>query len=301
MSKKELTEQEKEKQKDSIFIACMFYKEEIRNLTKDENELKERIKNIKDAIKDFNEGELITDKETLLNHDYFLRILANCIKGEYDPITFNEERLNDLISDFDKINSCFNIDGLDKTLDIWNMYGDIIPRDDNGYYTLNDTIVNKVIEDNDFYISDKDDQKHIKDEIFNTWENQEEILTQDSLNKYSEERNGINFKHFIFCEEYLKRGKIKPTCEHLGISRNTAYLWLKDEKVQEYLKSRKDEIKQETDNTFLSTYNACFSELNSIIKDEYTDNGDRLKAIDVFLKHYANMERIKYNVANNDD
>ena len=66
MSKKDLTEQEKEKQKDSIFIACMFYKEEIRNLTKDETELKERIKNIKDAIKDFNQSELITDKDTII-------------------------------------------------------------------------------------------------------------------------------------------------------------------------------------------------------------------------------------------
>lgn len=300
MSKKELTEQEKEKQKDNIFIACMFYREEIRNLTKDKSEINKRTEAIKEIINGLNESELYTDKETLLNHDYFLKLVASCIKGEDDPYTLNERRLNDLIGDFDKINTCFNVDGLDKTLEIWELYGDIIPRDDDGYYQLNDAIVNRVMENNDFYITEKEDKDHLKDEIFNTWENQDEILTQDSLNTYSEKRNGINFKHFIFCEEYLKRGKIKPTCEHLGISRNTAYTWLKDNKVQEYLKSRQDEIKQETDNIFANTYMACFSELDDIIKGSYSDNNDKLRAIDVFLKHYANIERIKHNVNTND-
>jgi hypothetical protein len=297
MSKKELTEQEKENEKDKIFIASMFYTEEIRQLTTDEKEINKRKESIKEAITGLNDSELIASKETLLNHDYFMGLVARCIKGYDDPYTLNEQRLNDLITDFDKINTCFNVDGLDKTLEIWNIYGDIIPRDSDGFYVLNDAIVNKVIDNNGFYISDKEDKDNLKNEIFNTWENQQEILTQDSLNSYSEARNGINFKHFIFCEEYLKRGKIKPTCEHLGISRNTAYLWLKDDKVQAYLKSRQDEIKQETDNMFSNTYMACFNELDDIIKGSYTDNNDKLRAIDVFLKHYANIERIKHNVS----
>ena len=100
-------------------------------------------------------------------------------------------------------------------------------------------------------------------------------------------------QHFIFCEEYLKRGKIKPTCEHLGISRNTAYTWLKDKKVQEYLTSRQDEIKEETNNTFLNTYRECFNVLNEMITDNNLYDSDKIKAIDTFLKHYTNIERIK--------
>ena len=127
------------------------------------------------------------------------------------------------------------------------------------------------------------------------------MITNDNLNKSSEERNGLNFKHFIFCEEYIKRGKIKPTCDYLGISRNTAYLWLKDDKVQNYLKERQEEIKQDTDNTFKMTYNECFNQLNEMINSTYIQNGDKIKAIDTFLKHYENIERLKKPLTNYED
>lgn len=295
MSKPKITEEQaKEQIKEQYFIHNMLYSEEEANYTEDEEEIKRRIEVIKNDINnDFNEDDLLTSKEALLNHDYFLNLIAHFIKGEYDPVNFDEDRLNELIEAYDKINTCFNNDGLDKTLEIIEEYGKVIPKDANGFYQLNDTIVNKVIDDNDFYITNKEIKEDIEKEIFNTWENQKEILTQDSLNKYSEARNGINFKHFIFCEEYLKRGKIKPTCEYLGISRNTAYTWLKDDKVQAYLKSRQDEIKGETDSLFINTYRECFNELNDLITGHYTDNTDKIKAIDVFLRHYANMERIK--------
>ena len=131
--------------------------------------------------------------------------------------------------------------------------------------SVNDAIANKILRDNDLNVTDKDDLEDVKDAIGLTWENKKEILDPSTINDISEKQNGINFKQFIFCEEYLKRGKIKPTCEHLGISRNTAYLWLKDDKVQEYLKNRQDEIKKETDDTFIQTYRASFNQLNKMI------------------------------------
>ena len=125
------------------------------------------------------------------------------------------------------------------------------------------------------------------------WDNKKEILDPSKINDLSEQQHGITFKQFIFCEEYIKRGKIKPTCDFIGISRNTAYLWLDDTKVQEYLKKRQDEIKKETDDTFIQTYRASFNQLNKMINGTYTDTTDRIKAIDVFLKHYENIERLK--------
>ena len=295
MSKKVLSEQEKEKLKKRVIENNIFYSEEIDNYTDDENIIKERIKDIKSCIEDFNEQELTTDKEKLLNNNDFLRLIATCIKGNNDPLLFNEERLNELIKDYMRTINVFNDDGIDKTLEIVNIYGNVIPKDEDGFYELNDTILDKVIKDNEFYISDTQDKEAIKKEIFNTWENQQEILTQDNLNKYSETRNGLSFKHFIFCEEYLKRGKIKPTCDHLGIARNTAYLWLKDKKVQEYLKSRQDEIKQDNDIMYRNLYNSCFNEISDIINSEYADTTNKIRAISTFLSHYENMERIKTN------
>ncbi len=295
MSKKVLSEQEKEKIKKRVIENNIFYSEEIDNYTDDENIIKERIKDIKSCIEDFNEQELTTDKETLLNNNDFLRLIATCINGNNDPLLFNEERLNELIKDYMRTINVFNDDGIDKTLEIVNIYGNVIPKDEDGFYELNDTILDKVIKDNEFYISDTQDKEAIKKEIFNTWENQQEILTQDNLNKYSETRNGLSFKHFIFCEEYLKRGKIKPTCDHLGIARNTAYLWLKDKKVQEYLKSRQDEIKQDNDIMYRNLYNSCFNEISDIINSEYADTTNNIRAISTFLSHYENMERIKTN------
>lgn len=301
MESSDVSEQEKEKQKIQLFINNMFYDEELVNLTYDEKIIKQRLKDIKFAISNFNNSQLIFGKEEILKNDFFLTLIAHSIKADYDPILFTEERLNDLANDYNRVNQCINEDGLDKTLDIVKMYGNIIPKDDNGFYSINDTLIDKVIKDNEFYISDSDDKKALEKEIFNTWENQKEILTQDTLNKYSEARNGLSFKHFIFCEEYLKRGKIKPTCEHLGIARNTAYLWLKDDKVKEYLKSRQDEIKQDYDNMFKNVYNACFNEISDIINNEYTDTSDKIKAINTFLNHYENMQKINTGISNKED
>jgi hypothetical protein len=289
-----LTEEEvNESIKEACFVSNMFYDDEIdAYYTDDEKEIQENITNIIENIQELDENELITSKDTLINHDYFLHLLGHVITGK-GVNTLNDNMLNRLIESYDKINNFFSNEG-DNAFKILEDYnGEIIEKDSEGFYKLNDTIVNKVIEDNDFYITNSETKETIKTEIFNTWENQKELLTQDSLNKYSENRNGINFKYFIFCEEYIKRGKIKPTCDYLGISRNTAYTWLKDEKVSNYLKDRQEEIRKETDNAFINTYRACFDELDDLIKGNYTNNTDKIKAIDTFLRHYANIQRVK--------
>ena len=296
MSEKKLTE---EQVKEQAFLNNMFYDVEFNDYTEDEEIIKERIEKLKDSIEKLDATKIIAPVDRLLSSDYFSRLLAHNITSD-DGNELNENFLNRLIEWYDDVNNFFNSEG-DNAFKILELYdGQIVKKNSEGFYTLDDTIVNKVIKDSGFYVSDETEKKDIKNAIFDTWENQKEILTNDSINEYSEKRNGINFKHFIFCEEYIKTGKVKTTCDNLGISRNTAYLWLKDEKVQEYLKDRQDEIKRETDDTFIQTYRASFNELNKMINGRYLQNTDKIKAIDVFLKHYENIERLKQPINNND-
>lgn len=270
-------------------VNYIFRDDDYTDYTDDEQELNERMETIKNAINGLNKEDLYYTKESLTENNYILRVLAHCIKDTDRDL--DADRLNTLIDRYNTMNDFINSD---KNHDeILGFYGDIVYKDDNGFYKVNDAIANKILRDNDLNVTDKDDLEDVKDAIGLTWENKKEILDPNEINDISEKQNGINFKQFIFCEEYLKRGKIKPTCEHLGISRNTAYLWLDDTKVQEYLKKRQDEIKKETDDTFIQTYRASFSQLNKMINSKGIDTTDKIKAIDVFLKHYENIERLK--------
>jgi len=269
-------------------VSYTFKDDDFSDYTEDEDELNERMGAIQEAIASYNTDDLYYTKESLYN-PYILKVLAHCIKDPNKDLT--PRRLNSLIDEYNEINEFINTNKDHER--ILEFYNDIVKRDDNGFYIVNNAIANKLLSDNDLNITDKDDLNDIKDIIGLTWENKKEILNPYEIDDISEKQNGINFKQFIFCEEYIKRGKIKPTCEHLGISRNTAYLWLDDLNVQEYLKKRQDEIKRETDDTFLQTYRESFNQLNKMINSSYLENSDKIKAIDVFLKHYENIERIK--------
>lgn len=291
-----LTEQEalafKELLRGQIKVNYVFIDDDRADYTEDIKELKERCENIKNAINSYDKEELYYTQESLTENNYILSVLAHCIKDTDKDL--DVERLNQLIGRYNRINN-FIYDNYEDELyeEIIGFYNDIVNKDDNGFYEVNDAIANKIISDNDLKVTDEDVLQDIKEAINLTWENKKEILDPSTINDISEKQNGINFKQFIFCEEYLKRGKIKPTCEHLGISRNTAYLWLKDDKVNEYLTNRQDEIKRETDDTFIQTYRASFNELNKMINSRGIDTTDKIKAIDVFLKHYENIERLK--------
>lgn len=291
-----LTEQEalafKELLRGQIKVNYVFIDDDRADYTEDVKELKERCENIKNAINSYDKEELFYTQESLTENNYILSVLAHCIKDTDKDL--DVERLNQLIGRYNRINN-FIYDNYEDELyeEIIGFYNDIVNKDDNGFYEVNDAIANKIISDNDLKVTDEDVLQDIKEAINLTWENKKEILDPSTINDISEKQNGINFKQFIFCEEYLKRGKIKPTCEHLGISRNTAYLWLKDDKVNEYLTNRQDEIKRETDDTFIQTYRASFNELNKMINSRGIDTTDKIKAIDVFLKHYENIERLK--------
>jgi hypothetical protein len=277
--------------KTQIYLNNMFYQEWLddKSYTEDEAIIKERIEPLKEHIKTLDINEQL--KENILNSDYFLSLLAHAdfVNDDNPELYLTSDELNDLATEYDNINNFFREQG-DNAFKVYDKYGIITKK--NGTYSLDDVIM-KIAKDNDITLDKTEQEDAFKKVISNLYDDRTQLPNNNLINKASEEQNGINLKHFIFCEEYIKRGKIKPTCEYLGISRNTAYLWLKDENVQRYLKDRQDEIKRETDDTFLDTYRECFNELHDMVKSDYMQNSDKIKAIDVFLKHYENIERLK--------
>lgn len=285
--------------KTQIYLNNMFYQEWLddKSYTEDEAIIKSRINPLKDRIISFNINEQL--KENILNSDYFLSILAHVdfINNNNPELDLTSDELNQLATDYDNINNFFR-ENEGNALNVYNKYGIITKK--YGSYSLDDVIM-EIAKDNDIVLDNTEQEDAFKKVVSNLYDDRTQLPNNDLINKASEEQNGINLKHFIFCEEYIKRGKIKPTCEFLGISRNTAYLWLKDENVQRYLKDRQDEIKRETDDTFIQTYRASFDELNKMIKSNYMQNADKIKAIDTFLKHYENIERLKQPLTTYED
>lgn len=278
--------------KTQIYLDNMFYQEWLddKSYTEDEVIIKERIEPLKEHIKTLDINEQL--KENILNSDYFLNLLTHVdfVNNDNPELYLTSDELNDLATEYDKVNNFFR-ENEDNAFNVYDKYG-IVTKNSYGTYNLDDVIM-EIAKDNDIVLEDTEQEDAFKKVISNLYDDRTQLPNNDLINKASEEQNGINLKLFIFCEEYIKRGKIKPTCDYLGISRNTAYLWLKDEKVQQYLKDRQDEIKRETDDTFIQTYRESFNELNKMIKSDYMQNADKIKAIDVFLKHYENIERLK--------
>lgn len=271
------------------FINNMFYEEEINEgkYTDDENIINKRLKELKDYIENELDFESEKLKENILQCDEFLNILSHFdIKAIFSEYGTPTDRIDELASDYDHINNFFR----DKdAFTILHLYG-IVEKDDNGEYIINDDIVKQIIKENGYNIEDKDDTANIKDLIKDTWENKKEIITTDKLNEYSEKRNGINFKYFVFCEEYIKTGKITEVAKKLNIGRRTCYDYLEKKEVKDYLKERQKEIREENTELMKQRFNKCFDTLfdMGVEHKQYVRDDIQVKAIDTFLKHYEN-------------
>lgn len=279
------------------FIYNMFYSEEISNgnYTDDENLIKQRIDELKDYIENdpnFRNKKL---KENILQSDEFLNILSHFdiqeIIKKYETPT---ARLEELAEDYDEVNNFFRDKDAFKILEL---YG-VVDKDKDGLYIINDAIVERIIKENGYNVENKSEAEEIKDLIKDTWENKAEIITTDKLNEYSKKRNGINFKYFVFCEEYIKTGKITEVAKNLNIGRRTCYDYLDKEEVKEYLQERQKEIKDENTEIMKQRFNECFDTLYKMGNKQYIDDNTKIKALDTFLKHYENSVLRKYDTTN---
>ena len=83
---------------------------------------------------------------------------------------------------------------------------------------------------------------------------------------------------FIKGEGFLKKKSSKAIKEQVDSKFN--------EYSEELSKTRRKEIKQESDDLLKTGFNDCFSELHQIVTNEHTDRQTKIKAIDTYLKHY---------------
>ena len=161
--------------------------------------------------------------------------------------------------------------------------------DEDEYYYIDNNDLFELLKNEGFITDNESTDREIKDIIYKLWEDQTKMITNKTLNEYSIKRNGLSFRKFLFCEEYIKTGRITDTSDTLGIGRTTCYEYLKDKEVQEYLDSRRKEIKEESDRLFKEGFMDCFQELHDLITNKsYIQDHDKIKAIDCYLRHYEN-------------
>jgi hypothetical protein len=165
-------------------------------------------------------------------------------------------------------------------------WGGIIPTDTDNNYQITDFIIDSLLQKNGFKIESKRDRERIESIIYDLWENQKEIITKNKIDELSKQKNGLNFKEFLFCEEYIKTGKVKKTSEALGIGRTTCYDYLNKAEVKEYLEATRKEIAKEGEELMKQGFRDCFEELQSLVKSFSIQNQDKIRAIDTYLKHY---------------
>lgn len=166
-------------------------------------------------------------------------------------------------------------------------------KDKNGFYLLSKEYTEELLNNEGIYPQNNSEITEVQEDIWRIWKNQKEPLTNEVLNKDSLAENNLAFKHFVFAEQYLTCSNITKICENLNISRPTAYEWLKRDDIQNYLQERRREIETDAKQIYANTLNACFSTLSDMITTDFgIDNTDRIRAIDTFLKHYENIERI---------
>ena len=159
------------------------------------------------------------------------------------------------------------------------------------WYSLTEDDIFNLLANEGFYI-DSDNYKlkrSIQKIMFQLWENQHRPLTNESLNNYSIKREGLPFKKYLFCEEYMKSGNITKTCESLCIGRTTGQRYLNDEEVKKYIQERREQMKFENETRMKEGFHKCFNKLLEITEESGHQDSDRIKAIDTFLKHYSNV------------
>ncbi len=178
----------------------------------------------------------------------------------------------------------------DNYTEVLDEYGCIPELNKNGEFILTASVVAHVLEK--LGIRSDKSSTQIKKEIDELWDNRQEMIFPETVQQLCSEKNGISLKEFLFCEEYIRTGRITDTAKNLGIGRTTCYEYLKKPDVQRYLEERKREISDELNNTIVNGFGDCFNELRGIInglKNDRFDRQDKIKAIDTYLKHYKNI------------
>ena len=127
----------------------------------------------------------------------------------------------------------------------------------------------------------------IESELYPLWKDQTKETNISELEEECKKDNKLSLKKFLFCEEYLKTGNIMKTCRNLGIGKTSAFNYLKEKEVSEYLSKRREAIQQDTEQMIQQNFQKAMEGLSELMEDStFRSDEMRIKAIDTFLKHY---------------
>lgn len=156
------------------------------------------------------------------------------------------------------------------------------------YFYFEDSDIDKITNELGFQVYSIETLHEIKEKFYSLWKDQTKDTSTKQLDDQCTVDNGLPLKQFLFCEEYLKTGKIVDTCKNLGIGKTTAFEYLKKEEVKSYLNERRNTIKEETNQLLETNFQKAMDGLSNLMEDSSFKSDDtRIKAIDTFLKYYS--------------
>lgn len=156
------------------------------------------------------------------------------------------------------------------------------------YFYFEDSDIDQITNELGFQVYSIETLHEIKENFYSLWKDQTKDTNTKQLDDQCTVDNGLPLKQFLFCEEYLKTGKIVDTCKNLGIGKTTAFEYLKKEEVKTYLNERRSTIKQETNQLLETNFQKAMEGLSKLMEDStFKSDETRIKAIDTFLKYYS--------------
>ena len=156
------------------------------------------------------------------------------------------------------------------------------------YFYFEDSDIDQITNELGFQVYSNETLHEIKENFYSLWKDQTKDTNTKQLDDQCKKDNGLPLKQFLFCEEYLKTGKIVDTCKNLGIGKTTAFEYLKKEEVKSYLNERRNTIKQETNQLLETNFQKAMEGLSKLMEDStFKSDETSIKAIDTFLKYYS--------------
>ena len=110
--------------------------------------------------------------------------------------------------------------------------------------------------------------------------------------KETKTKNTLTPKQEAFINAYIETSNVTEASKKAKISRNTAYIYLKDDEVKATILQRKTELLQSTNLYLQNNIYTCSQELMKIIKADDTPASVKIQAINSVFNNCKNLTEI---------
>lgn len=110
--------------------------------------------------------------------------------------------------------------------------------------------------------------------------------------KETKTENTLTPKQEAFINAYIETSNVTEASKKAKISRNTAYIYLKDDEVKATILQRKTELLQSTNLYLQNNIYTCSQELMKIIKADDTPASVKIQAINSVFNNCKNLTEI---------